>query len=58
MEGRARESVTIIHRTLEAHSLNVITSEVATHPNPIMGPLINQSTTRRLRRRWTFDATQ
>ena len=29
---------------------------LSTHPNPLMGSLTTQSSTRTLRRKWTFDA--
>ena len=29
---------------------------LSTHPNPLMGSVTTQSSTRRLRRKWTFDA--
>jgi hypothetical protein len=36
----------VIHRTA-----------IATHPNPLMAPLLHLPTARRLKRRWTFDGT-
>ena len=43
----------VFHEKTLTHRISL-----STQPNPLMGPLINQTTTRRLRRRWTFDATQ
>ena len=42
----------VFHEKTLTHRISL-----STHRNPLMGPLINQSTTRRLRRRWTFNAT-
>ena len=40
----------VFRERTETHRKNL-----TTHPNPLMGPLINQPQNRRLKRRWTFD---
>jgi hypothetical protein len=56
----------ILHRDLCIAPVREIFKEKAeahrktlsAHPNPLMGPLTTQSSTRRLRRKWTFDDTK
>ena len=50
-----------LHRDLRITPVREIFKEKAeahrkTHTNSLMGPLTTQSSTRRLRRKWTFDA--
>jgi hypothetical protein len=53
-----------LHRDLRITPVREIFKEKAeahrktlsTHPNSLMGPLTIHSSTRRLRRKWTFDA--
>ena len=43
---------TVIHKHINKHHI-----ALATHPNPLVEPMLHPEPNRRLKRRWTFDLT-